>query len=353
MLEVALARPYWTEQEEAYHRERLKGVTILICQRRTRDLMHMCIGSLISHYPEVPILVVDGNSQDDSADYLRYVSAKHPNIKVWWREKERHSHGEMMDEAIRGHVFTPKFIILDSDTRSMRPGWIEGMMEQYNTIPMLYATGSLMYVSRSNEACGPPKDETDALPYAHPSCSMYDTESYKSMEQARFCDHGAPCVGNMIVAERQGMVVAYFPIDKYVQHLCGASWQEVSTVWDNDGNTSMRPLITFIVTKPEHFTMLLEQNDHDFNIITKGRFIRKTVGTYKRPHDLMSYYFDVRFRINGDYVVELNEDVNDMAIDFVKQVRRQLTELNCPTEYDSGGLIVYERKHWQESISFT
>ena len=348
--EIDLIRPQWNEQE--YHSRRWKDVTVLICQRKTRDLIQLCLGSLLSHYPDIKVLVVDGDSQDESIAWLRFMSARFPNVKIWERIG-RNSHGETMHEAIMKYVTTSKVLLMDSDTLVRRHGFIEDMLLAFFQEPKLYAVGSLMLVSRSNEGCGVPKNDNDVLRYAHPSCSMYHVQTYKQLN-APFCDHGAPCVNNMIAAADAGLLVEMTDVDKYVQHLCGASWQDIPTVWDDDGDVMVRPLVTFVCTLPGHLEQLKQQTDHDFNIITNSRLMQHRISSYNKADgnngivNVSNHQYDVRFRANGIYVCMLNEYVTELPPDIVAQIRVEATTLGAPAEFVYGGLRIVERKRWQK-----
>jgi len=353
-LQTPLARPYWDQAGETeFHRERLKDVTVLICQRKTRDLIQLCIASLLTHYPEVKILVVDGvdaDVLDESTIYLRFMSKLYKNLEHWERIG-RNSHGESMNEAIQQRITTPLFITMDSDIIIRRGGYIEGMMEQMRANPKMYATGSLMIQSIRGEACSPPEEPADELRYAHPSLSMFHTATYKTLKP--FTDHGAPCAINMIDAHRKQLEVGSFPIANYVQHLCGASWQEVCTVWDDDGDTLVRPFITFIVSAQTNMKMLTTQTDHDFNIVTIGNYVQQKVGTYVRPFDVSNYLYDIRFRVSGHYVCMLNESITNLVPETVAQMKLAIIEAGAPEEITWGGLICKQRKAWQKSDSLT
>lgn len=352
MNEVPLARPEWNYEE--YFSEKFKDITILICQRKTRDLIQICVTSILNHYPEIKILVADGNSDDNSIEWLRFMSAKYPNLKIWETGERRNSHGEIMHDAIIEHVTTAKVVLCDSDIIIRRGGIVEGMLEQFSgQHKPLYATGSLMIQSIKGEACSPAESKEDELFYAHPSFSMYDVETYKTLH--RFTDHGAPCALNNIDAQSKGFPITYFPVDKYVQHLCGASWQDIPTVWNDDGDVQVRPLITFITYFDTKSTWeLCYQKDHDFNVIGIGDFGTPKVSTYDRGIlNGTKGIFDIRFKVNGHYVCELADDNLRINGLFIKQIREQAIEAikNGNKEFSIDGRAIVERKHWQKYIS--
>lgn len=353
--QVPLARPEW--HHEDYFSNKFKDVTVLICQRKTRDLIQLCLTSILNHYPEINILVVDGHSEDDSVEWLRFMAAKHSNVKLWERPEGRNSHGETMHEAMQ-MIETKYVLFMDSDTIVRRGGFVEGILFEFEKIKLheidenapkkhLYAIGSLMLQSIKGEACSQPIDESDVLRYAHPSCSMYDVEVYKTLQP--FTDHGAPCALNNIDAQSKGYAIEYFPIDKYVQHLCGASWQEVPTVWNDDGDVQVRPLVTFICGGSLHSIHTLENVVGNFNIINSGEYSERKVSTYDRGElHFHNYEFDIRFKVNGYYVVDIWADIHK---DFLYKILKHTTEHPTIPEFQIDGIMIYERKHWQKYYS--
>lgn len=331
-----MVRPFWKEQQ--FHADRLSDVTALMVQSETYDITRLCVDSFLTHYPDVRFVIVNNSPSDISGDWLRYKAAHHPNITLWDREG-LNSHGESMDEAIHRYITSKYFLTLDSDIISVRGGWLEQMIMQIER-QKLYATGSLMLVTRHNDACGAPYDESDILRYAHPSCSLHVTQMYHQLRP--FANHGAPGCYNFQDAEIKEFKVGFFPIDKYVAHLSGASYTDPKTVWPDDLGTFSRPMITFITTQPDHIEQLNVQNDHDFDVVTLGVHRQDHViihdGQPGRKIDNQTY--DIRFRVQGDYICEL---MGSISPGFVKECRRVLTEGGSSVE----GQELVERKKWQ------
>lgn len=350
---VGLVRPFGIDKE--WHRDqwRKMGITVLICQRRTLDVTKITLSSLLRFYPDIPILVIDDDSEDGSLEYLKWMAVKHPNIELYERKGKKHSHGEMFHEAFSELIKTPYVLTMDSDVNVERGGWIELMLEQIKGNSKMYATGTRMLVSRKGEAIGAPYDFNDVLHYAHISCAIYHIQTYKTL--ARFYDHGAMAYANMIDAERRGFEIGYFPVDKYVSHLSGASWCVPPTIWKHDFDVPLRPRITFIITLPEQFELLKQQTDHDFDIVTKGnhvqaQFNEHTPGSHI-THNVGNYLYDIRFKVIGEYVCELNEYVIDLSPETVAHIKSTLIETNAPETLQVWGLIVVERKKWQNTVA--
>jgi glycosyltransferase involved in cell wall biosynthesis len=343
-----MVRPSW---DNHFHWEKWHGlVTVLICQRKTKKLTQLCLESLLTFYPEIPILVVDGNSQDDSTLYLRYKTCTHLNVKLWERVG-RNSQGETMHEAIRDHIKSQYVLLLDSDTICMRPGFIEGMLEQFALDPKLYATGTLMAVTNKNDACGAPQSREDVLLYAHPSCSLYHRDTYLNLPP--FCDHGAPCVYNNRDAWKSGLHIAGFPIDKYVLHLSGASWVQPQTIWPHDHGVMLRPFITFIATKECQVIDLKNQIDKDFSIVTPGNYTNDTKALHEYGNKIISnYLYDIRFNVTGEYVCLLNAGVDSLDPNIIRIIKETIIHQKAPDELTVGGLRVVRRNFWQLNDCF-
>jgi glycosyltransferase involved in cell wall biosynthesis len=321
------------------------NVTVLICQRKTGDITKLCLESLLRFYPDIPILIVDGDSQDESVLYLEYKAILHPNIKIW-HHSGPNSHGVTMHEAIMGHITTEYVLLMDSDIISMRHGYIEGMLQQLINEKM-YATGSLMLQTRRNYAIGIPDDENDVLRYAHPSCSLYHVPTYKTL--APFTDHGAPCIYNMLDAELKGLQIGYWPVDKYVAHLSGASWCVPRTIWIYDHDVPVRPFLTFIVTNEKQVLELANQNDHDFDIVPLGNMISTIVICHDDciPVSINNQLYDIRFRVHGDYVCLLDQEVVRIDNVIVTHIKEAVIDLKAPDELNVGGLRIVKRHTWQ------
>jgi len=345
---IAMAHPQF---DLDFHTELAKEfpVTFLMCQRQTKEYTQLCVESFLRFYPDFKMLIVDDESGDDSALYLKYKELTTPNLSVYWRSGKIHSHGDMLNEAMTQYITTPYVLMMDSDTITNRGGWIEQMLQKFKENDNLYATGTLMLVTESGESCGAPKDENDILRYAHPSCSMYDVNKYHELNE-RFLDHGAPLTHNMTAAKKRGFDVTSFPIQNYVAHRTGSSWvKEHKIVWADDYNTFLRPFVTFIISGETDIFNLQKQNDRDFNCIVTGqeRAIRIWETTTR---DINNRFFDIRFYINGEYVCEI-DPADNIDENFVTKIKQAVIENNIPDELFVGNVAVYKRKFFQNQIA--
>lgn len=349
-LQVSLVRPFdFNDRDYHLNKWKEKNITILICQRNTNDLIRLCLDSLLRFYPDIPILIVDGSSTDKSISYLKYKELIHPNIKIWIRNGIN-SHGITMNEALKQHIKTRYVLLCDSDIIMERGGLIEDMLSEFYKDELLYAIGSLMLVTRSNYGCGSPKDESDILRYAHPSFSIYDSEKYIQLNVS-FTDHGAPCIYNMLEAEKKGLHIGYYPVDKYISHLSGGSWTNPRTIWGNDHNVFIRPFVTFIINA-SNIEKLQQQTDHDFDIITMGNLEDKFIVIHgSLPSQVKNNLFRIRHHIIGEYVCLISDEIKTIQPEFVHIIKYNAIEKKMPEEMNVGGLNCIRRTLWQKRES--
>lgn len=343
---IDMVRPFYTHENIPYPNE----VTVLICQGNERTLTQLCLESLLRFYPDVKVVVINGSPDDfDSTMYLLFTALKHKNVEVFDWNKEN-SHGDMMHYGITECVHTPYVLLMDNDTIVERWGFMEGMLRQFDKNVDLFATGTLMLVSRSNQSCGLPEDEMDMLLHAHPSCSMLHKGYYNLCRPAR--NHGAPLCDTMEDAEIKGFAVESFPVHKYVSHLSGASWTNPRTIWATDHDVPLRPFVTFVVKEPDSgdFEKVWEQDEYDFNIIPTGRYRNDHVVIHGQQSTVVTnFIYDIRFRVNGEYIVVIGDD--DIPEDFVRELRKEVVKHNLPTELTVKGVRAVRRDIWQSEDS--
>lgn len=354
--EVEMVRPFGIDKE--WHRKQWaeKDITVLIPQRKTKDLIQLCLESLLQFYPDIPVLIVDGDSQDDSTLYCRYKALTIPNVELWERPHlnagKHTSHGVTLDEALKGHIKTKYVLIMDSDTIVERGGWIEEMLNECKAKKM-YAIGTLMLVSRNGEGCKPPENDVDAIRYAHPSCSIIDREMYVSLN-VPFGDHGAPLIWNMIAANDKDWAIGYYPVHKYVSHLSGSSWTEPRTIWRDDFGVHTRPFVTFVcdTDMTKHGVELPTEND--FDCIYVSQFKEHSVVIHGRePIKIFNAEYQSRFSVHGEYVCEVPSAIClEWCIDKVTDLKLRCIELNAPDEFEVDGIKLVKRQLWQKRECF-
>ena len=353
-----MVRPNWKHREHFLEEWRKKDVTVLICQRKTKDLIQLCVESLLRFYPDIPILIVDGDSQDDSTLYCEWKELTEPNVRVWKRHNKlgKHSsHGDTMHEAVMSKIDTKYVLIMDSDTIVDRGGWVEEMLGQLSQNEDIFATGTLMLVAKHNEAVGAPRDENDILRYSHPSCSLMRADIYRSLD-APFLNHGSPSHLTMSVAQENGYTIGFYPIHLYVSHLSGSSWCEPRTIWNHDHNVLIRPFITFINSGvvPSIIGTLNTQTDKDYDVVstcTNGQAYHvihhgESLDGENKEYQCTDTLYAIRFNVTGEYVCDLRHSVG-LAKDFVRSVKEKAVFERAPDEFTLDGIRLVKRQTWQ------
>lgn len=346
MITTPMIRPVFIEPE----RKELQDVTVLICQNKTPDLIRLCIESLLTFYPTIKILIVNGTADDEAGRWIKYKAARCKNITVWDREGYD-SHGVAMNEAIKDHITTKYVLMLDSDTIIKRSGFIELIIAHMTINNGIFAMGALMEVTNSGDACGEPKDAGDILRYIHPSTGMINRDIYiemlaKTKDKSAFSDHGAPCVYSMQYAKHYGYDVKGFAIADYVAHLSGASWTEPRTVWPHDNGVFVRPLVTFITD-----TYVNYQTDPDYDIIPFGISQRGifVVPNGKPSTEVDNNVFRIRLKITGDYVCNCQQL---LPSNIVERLRKEVTTWPDRLVIEIDGVKFYTREYFQNQIAW-
>lgn len=347
---VEQTRVEWVHQEEWDEYGKQFPVTAVICQRNTPDLIRITVESLLRFYPDMPVLVVDGGSNDESILYLKYKELTHPNFKVWVRNL-RNGHGDMAHEGVVNYVKTEYFMLVDSDVAFMRGNFIEPMIHRFQQNKKLYAIGTLQYSSYKNNG-GEPDDAEDAIPYANPQLSIYHTETYHELN-APFIEDGTPCILNMKAAYDAKLDIEYFPTDKYMLHLSGGSWMNPPNIWPCDNDVKIRPFVTFIVSENKSIS---KQDDSDFDMVVEA----KQKGHLPLDHPPPMYYrepelvgwelFGLRFNVYGEYVCDICAYNETIPETFVTDLKKKVIEEKAPDEITVHNLKCYKRTTWQRSV---
>lgn len=354
MIEASLVRPFGIDINKHKEYWAKKDVTVLICQRKTKDLIQLCLESLFRFYPDIPVLVVDGDSQDDSSQYLAFMQTKYSNLRVWTKSNPSGgltSHGITMHEAIVGHITTKWVLAMDSDVIIERGGFLEQMIP--NLANDIFGYGTLMLTSKQNFANGAPLNDNDVLPYAHPSFSFYNRDIYLQFQNIQtklrnghfhpsiFIGDGSPCVLSMIAAQELGYRVEGFNVADYITHLSGSSWCTPRTIWRHDFDVNTRPFITFIVPKEFDVNQLRHQTDQDFEIVFEHEPVEfdVVIHGYKAVKSTNRVY-NIRLSVRGEYVRRI-EDGDIFVHKFVQHAKDGTISMGQ----------IHKRKYWQEHLS--
>jgi len=112
------------------------------------------------------------------------------------------------------------------------------MMQQLDNNGNLYAVGWKRYVNRISgvpiewHTNNPPSSEF--IPYLHPYAGLYRLSMYKQLRP--FFDHGAPCLNNMVDAEKKGFAVEDFKLEGSVMHWRAGTRRRFGGHWHPNDN---------------------------------------------------------------------------------------------------------------------
>ena len=191
----------------------IDSCTAVIINFQTPALTMKAMRSFRRWYPEVPLLLVDNGSRDESRavleDYAR-LDMQYTRIIV---HPENLHHGPAMDQALRS-LETTWVLFLDSDCEVKKGGFLEEMVSCLEHDPAGYIVGKMTYMDKRGFDI--PK-EKGGTPYVRPICMVVRRMFYLKLPPFR--KHGTPCLDNMIAAQERGWGLVGYPIEEYVDHL--------------------------------------------------------------------------------------------------------------------------------------
>jgi glycosyltransferase involved in cell wall biosynthesis len=307
----------------------------LVVNHRTYDLTKTFIESYVKFYPDLPMLVIDNGSGDDSADYIR--SLPRTQFQVIMNDIN-YGHGYALDQGMIA-VNADLVMCFDSDCEVIKGGFIEPMAKAFED-RNLYAIGMFHLVNKGGIDTFIQADpEGKEYPYVHPSTGMYRRSMY--LDLPPFRHHGSPCIDNMVEAHRRGYGVVEFPgIRDYVTH----PWAGTRDLMEKNNwsleTGQLRPFLSFVsrvngnAPLSDTILSLAQQNDMDYEtvLITRGS------------------YYDNRNRVFGEYVYHL--DPGQMLRDpgLVTRIKCIVYNHGWPDVIRfAGGHVAIRREVWRRN----
>jgi glycosyltransferase involved in cell wall biosynthesis len=188
-------------------------ITVISVNFKTPSLIRECVSSFRKHYPTLSYILVDNGGCADSLKIMRKF-AKAPTISLI--ENGRNiGHGPALHQGILASK-TPYVFLLDSDTRTDTPGFLELMLARFRKDKKLFALGWLRYTNVSGVA-GPKQHLKRGMRYIHPYACLLDINKYTVLKQP-FIHSGAPATKLMRKATKVGYRLQDFPVKKYIWH---------------------------------------------------------------------------------------------------------------------------------------
>jgi glycosyltransferase involved in cell wall biosynthesis len=197
-------------------------VTAITVNYKTYHLTKAAVESLQKHYPGLPMIVHDNGSEDLSTAYISHLPDQVPTVTSIM-SKTNDGHGPALHRCMRACA-SVWALLFDSDCELLKPGLIEMLLERANGA---YAVGWQRYVDRYT---GVPIEwhlQSQAaniaqfVKYIHPCCALYHVPTYFTLRP--FAHHGAPCLDNMLDAEKMGLTLVEAPVFDYVKHWVGGT----------------------------------------------------------------------------------------------------------------------------------
>lgn len=309
------------------------NVCSIVVNHRTLDLTRTFIESYRRFYPDLPMLVVDNGSHDESAGYIKSLDRGQFQVVL---HDMNYGHGWALDAAITC-CNADLVMCFDSDCEVLKGGFIEPMAKAFDD-PNLYAIGMFHKVNRGGIDTFIQADpEGKEYPYVHPSTGMYRRSMY--LDLPPFRHHGSPCIDNMVEAHRRGWGVVEFPgIRDYVSHpWAGTRDLMEKNKWSLETG-QLRPFLSFVIPTSGGAGLgttvhgLAAQGDIDFEtvLITRGS------------------YYDNRNRVFGEYVYHLDEGQVLLDPGLVQRVKCIVYNHGWPDVIRfAGGQVAVRREVWR------
>lgn len=188
-------------------------VTAVTVNFKTPDLTTEAVESFKSFY-DIGYILIDNGGDLVSLAACRKLANKHDLLLV--SNHRNIGHGRALNQAI-SLVDTPYVFTLDSDTRTEKGGFLEGMLELFREHWDLFATGWLRYVNEVSGVAHPSQGAKQGQPYIHPYAALLNVQKFRSCRP--FADRGAPAIELMVDAtQNKGFTVADYPVDEYIWH---------------------------------------------------------------------------------------------------------------------------------------
>ncbi|HEX7071927.1 MAG TPA: glycosyltransferase [Rhodothermales bacterium] len=184
-------------------------VSAIVVNYQTPDLLDVAVRSFKSFYPQIPLTVIDNGSRDESRATIQRLADSLPAIEPVCLDANLY-HGPAMDLGLRG-VESPLAYVFDSDTETLRGGFLEAMAGVLDADDALYGAGHVVHADRRGFA------RPTGVPVLASAYMMLKTHIYRSLPP--FVHHGLPALANFAAAEHAGYGLASWPIEEYVKHL--------------------------------------------------------------------------------------------------------------------------------------
>lgn len=182
-------------------------VATVIIHYQTPDLLDTTVRSFCRCYSEVPVLIVDNGSGDDSVGLIARLREELDHVSALMLNENRF-HGPAMDLALR-ELESEYVFLLDSDTETHTGGFLEEMLECFASDDV-YGVGKIFHVNRRGFVAN---SGIEVLKSAY---MLLKRTRY--LKFPPFIHHGLPVLQNFRAATQAGYRLVDYPVDSYVTH---------------------------------------------------------------------------------------------------------------------------------------
>jgi glycosyltransferase involved in cell wall biosynthesis len=185
------------------------SLCVIIVQYQTPDLLTTAVESFRSLYHGVLLVLVDNGSRDGSRTVIEALQRKHPACTRTIFLDRNEYHGPAMHRAL-GEVSQECCMFLDSDTKTIRGGFLEDMQRQLLASDRAYAIGREQRVNARGF-----KSEK-GIDIIMPAYMMIRRSIYLRLPPFRH--HGQPVLENFTAAIQNGYELLSYPVEEYIEH---------------------------------------------------------------------------------------------------------------------------------------
>jgi len=220
------------------------NITTVIVNYKTCKLVQVCYESFRKVYSDIPVILIDNHSCDDSVVYIKSVGERDEHTTSIFNSRNI-GHGPALAQAIK-LITTPFVFTLDSDCEIKQGGFLEIMLQEMDNDDNLYAIGWRRWV---NKETGVPLEwhsnsspsSSRFIPYIHPYAALYRLSMYHTLHP--FIDHGAPCILNMNDVTKAGYNLKPFKLDQYIKHWKAGTRRLFDGHWHPKENVRPKPWV--------------------------------------------------------------------------------------------------------------
>ena len=184
-------------------------ITTVIVNYQTPDYLEIAVSRFKRKYPDIPLLIIDNGSKDNSPQLIDELCKNH-RLTVSEKLSENIFHGPAMDLAARKLVETDFIFFLDSDTETLKSGFLEAMYELLNENTQNYASGELLNVNKRGYRA------EEGIRILQTPYMLLKREIY--LQLSPFIHHGQPTMFNYENAAEKGYVLKEYPVSDFIDH---------------------------------------------------------------------------------------------------------------------------------------